>query len=500
MASTIFNATDMTQEVYNANAPYYSSVYQELDRSKQIAAGAVNSAYDNAVASAYAQSQQGMSQIGGSNLGSGYKTALQSGMQAQLNQAYDQFQAGRAQDVYNATADYQKASDNLTAGIQKEGLALGQKVADYNSEAVTGYLSYLNKQGMLEAGKYSSYADFKAANPNSQLTEGQFRAQNAINSKYSKIFDKNGNMNYDELKMALFGERDEKGELTGKMTADLNTVGIDMMDQLHNVMSTDQFDSYSQWLSKNDKNLYEWSIQRSVISGDRNMAQTAMKYMGADDTYSFVERFGGLTEKQTTKLFGDFDKSLSLLTANTGNYETVQAQNAATYRALVKNADDMFKELGLTAELGGVSMSEIIVDRYATQNGMSRADASKALGITITTPGWQTRQYTWTEAVQSGGTVAGAVIGGVLGAIAGFFLGGPIGAIAGGVAGAAAGAATGTAITYITHEKTVMDDDANRNLVNNQKAQLENSIKQFSVSSAALAAELRKQKLAEYAR
>ena len=349
--------TDMSQEVYEANRPYYSSVYSSLDRARQIAANQVKQNYGEQMGNTYLQGQQAQADIGSSALGANYKQYLQNQLQQNINKAYDNYLSQQQQDITKATSAYDTAMSEVTNYITSKGQEYGQN-RDKMATAAIMYGGQLTQSDYFKLRNYKNYGDYKSENPDG-LSEKDFNKQKRQAEidymKFEGLYDDYGNVNWDNVKTALYAKRNEEGEIVtdpyGNALMDesgeLSTQGKDIFDYL---MKYDQkgFENYQGWLSKNDKDLWEWSMQRSILNDPTN-AYSAMKTLGADGVYSFVERFGGLTEKQTEKLFSNF--KINVEEVSKENWYDKGKENIEKYKKGIDSIVDLYADLGLTSYL-----------------------------------------------------------------------------------------------------------------------------------------------------
>lgn len=477
------SGTDMSQEVYEANRPYYSAAYSALDRAKQIAANQVKQTYGQAIGETYLQGQQSQAAIGTSALGKNYKTYLQNQLNQNIQNAYNNYMSQQSQALEKATSAYDTAMSNITSGIQEAGQTLGAYRDRYASGAIE-YGANLVKSGAFKLKDYTDYNAYKAgelANVGEEnlLNEEEFlkqkRQQEIDWMKFEGLYNAEGNINWEAVKTALYAQRNEAGEVLtdeyGNALIDnpgeLSTQGQDIFDYL---MRYDQkgFENYQSWLAKNDKDLYEWSVQRSILNDPTN-AYTAMKTLGADGVYSFVERFGGLTEKQTEKVFSNFN--IVVKEATKENFDSTGKENIETFQKGINSISQFYEELGL----------ESLLPKEFTEK-LAKAKDQKSILNGLDSMKDEINQL---EGVQMTGIVLGT-IGTLAALIAAPFTGGLSLKYAVPTAGL-----VGVGISAMIDKEHKKDEG--KDWMNNYKETLKSEFDAFALQSATIAKELRKQ-------
>ena len=488
ISNYLTGGTDMSQEVYEANRPYYSSIYSSLDRAKQIAANQVKQSYGEQIGNTYLQGQQASANINSSALGANYKQYLQNQLQQNITRAYDTYLNQQQQDITEATAAYDTAMQNLTSGITEAGQTLG----DYRDRYASGAIEYganLVKSG---AFKLKDYADYNAYTTAEQgkvgkenlLSEEEFQRQKRQQEidwlKFEGLYDAEGNVNWDAVKTALYAQRNEAGEILtddyGNALMDgsgeLSTQGQDIFDYL---MKYDQkgFENYQGWLSKNDKDLYQWSIQRSILNDPTN-AYTAMKTLGADGVYSFVERFGGLTEKQTEKIFSNFDIAVEEVTRE--NFDSKGKENIESFQKGIDAMSQLYNDLGLNSYLPKDEKGKTFLDKLAkAKDKNSILDSLKDMKAEIDTlSGIQVTDIALGSVISLGALIAAPFTGGA--SLQYLTIG---------------GALIGVGISSWMDKENKKDEG--RDWMNRYKETLKSDFDAFALQSATIAKELRKQ-------
>lgn len=372
ISNYLTGGTDMSQEVYEANRPYYSSIYSSLDRAKQIAANKVKQSYGEQIGNTYLQGQQASANINSSALGANYKQYLQNQLQQNINRAYDTYLSNQQQDIAEATSAYDTAMQNLTSGINEQGVEFGE----YRDRYATGLFQYgsdLIKQNAFGMKDYEDYKAYKDSNPNSKLTEEEFLKEKKLAElnwfRIKGLYDESGEANWDAIKTALYANRDENGDIItdeyGNVLGyqnEFTTQGQDLLNYLM-TYNKDGFKDYQQWLGENDKDLYEWSMKRSAL-GDATNAYSAMKTLGLNKGRNYtdlVETVSNLTPGELdgylTEVSNSIDPSLPEVNKRLWDGEWQHDRERSTkatdkaYSEKLQELKNIYKDLGLEKEM-----------------------------------------------------------------------------------------------------------------------------------------------------
>lgn len=537
MATTIIAEKDLSRDLYEANSgyrKYYGQMNMYKEANEQSSAASYNSAISDAYKTARLQKAE-LDKVGYDN--QGVKT-LNEGLNKALFSAYDTYRSKHTSGVIETNQELNEDIEKVNTSLRKQGQELGSNIAQYQ-EGAFDYLTYLNKAGYLsKGGQFDTYQEyikwFDTNNPKNTdgqnlnkegkvvtpMDEAQWRADWAKNQVFKGVFNEDGSLNEDKLKVAIFSEldadgnivKDEKGQPV--LTNDLNLKGIEMLDRL-NALPSDEYLSYSSWLAKEDKDLYEWSVQRAMLGRGTN-ASAAMSQMGADGVYSFMERFGGLSQAETEKLFSGFEivtERIDKKGAKKGS--EVSANNIKALGDATKVMTDLYQYLDLdnaivtqtmaNGDVVNMNLTELISYQFAEALGITYDQAKQVLKTgeysTIKPDFSKANEVNNASTMASmiGITAAGiafkastaAATAGTLAGVAGASSSVPV--VGWVVAGVALLAAIGFAIWGGVEEGNAKEELV-RN-VNAQEGQLRRSFDQFAVQSASVAYELRRQAL-----
>lgn len=412
MATTIIAEQDLSRDLYEANSGY-RQYYGTMNLYKEASEQASAASYNSAISNAYKTAKNQKNQLDNVGFDANTNRVLTDNLNKALFSAYDTYRSKHAQGVAETNENINSEISQVNNALRKEGQELGSMQAQYQ-EGAFDYLESLNKSGFLsQGGQFNTYDEYlswydqnntknvdgqyvdKNGNVVEPMNEAKWRAEWAKQQVFNGVFNEDGSLNEDKLKVAIYSELDEDGNIVKDengqpiITNNLNTKGIEMLDRL-NAMPSEEYESYASWLSKKDPKLYEWAVQRSMLGYGTN-AQIAMSKLGADGVYSFMERFGGLTSDQTEKLFSNFNLDMERFHwDNIENSEKVSQENYKAFAESTKTITDLYQYLDLDNGISYaiqdkdgneqiLNLTEMISYEFAEATGISFEDAKKAL-------------------------------------------------------------------------------------------------------------------------
>lgn len=325
--------------------------------------------YSQAMNEAYIASSQQEQAILDSNLGQGYKQLLIDENTSALQQAFDSYSSQWAQastKVAQSSAETQQQIVNL-ANTQ------AQNIASYTNS----YYDYLAKQ-------WDLYKDDETTNQalanwfTDPLYGGRYTVKDARTDAAGNVMtDTNGNILYADPRLMT---RDEIMQMAYDEDGNLTVKGIEFYDMLNANLGqgVQSFDSY---LYETDKDLYEWANTANPyhydtsVSGYTTNSYNIAKDLGIDDyTYSFAERFGGMSDEELDKMFGDFKSSI----------DNISTDPNAAIDDIQSSASDLItfaNKMGISSELND-ALSTFEIDGKkgldALQYVIDNADNNKA--------------------------------------------------------------------------------------------------------------------------
>ena len=416
----IFDTSDIKSQLAQANRDYYGrkvweNLYGSIDYAKQRQLGKLQQDYSSAVNEAYASAHLANQNIAASNLGVGYKAAASEENDLALEEAYNTYRQKYLAGVSEVESLYAKQTQNVTNALDEQA-----KYESAFAEKPYEYLQYV----------FDKYSEGDRANNifyNEELwkrytKEVKDEAGNPTGERELKSWEEIANYGaYEEVegKKQWTGLFDNSGNLTIK--------GVDFYDQMINQLAYEgQGISFAQWLAGNDEKLYEWSRSYNPYNyteAGTNLGsfKTMVGLTSADEKYTFMERFGGLSKSDVNNMYSGFTNKLNELNKKISSSSGKDAkQIASEFTGLTAEIGKLTKQLGITADV-------------ENELGMSLDDLGKYLANNASAA--VSKGDIWLQGVQTALTSVGS------GAVIGAKAGGGKGAIAGAIVGAIVGSA-----------------------------------------------------------
>lgn len=416
----IFDTSDIKSQLAEANRDYYGrkvweNLYGSIDYAKQRQLGKLQQDYSSAVNEAYASAYLANQNIAASNLGVGYKAAAFEENDLALEEAYNTYRQKYLAGVSEVESLSAKQTQNVTNALDEQA-----KYESAFAEKPYEYLKYV----------FDKYSEGDRANNifyNEELwkrytKEVKDEAGNPTGERELKSWEEIANYGaYEEVegKKQWTGLFDNSGNLTIK--------GVDFYDQMINQLAYEgQGISFAQWLAGNDEKLYEWSRSYNPYNyteAGTNLGsfKTMVGLTSADEKYTFMERFGGLSKSDVNNMYSGFTNKLNELNKKISSSSGKDAkQIASEFTGLTAEIGKLTKQLGITADV-------------ENELGMSLDDLGKYLANNASAA--VSKGDIWLQGVQTALTSVGS------GAVIGAKAGGGKGAIAGAIVGAIVGSA-----------------------------------------------------------
>lgn len=416
----IFDTADIKSQLAAANRDYYGrkvweNLYGSIDYAKQRQLGKLQQDYSSAVNEAYASAHLANQNIAASNLGVGYKAAASEANDLALEEAYNTYRQKYLAGVSEVESLSAQQTQNVTNALGEQA----KYMSDF-AEKPYEYLKYV----------FDKYSEGERANNifyNEELwkrytKEVKDEAGNPTGERELKSWEEIANYGaYEEVegKKQWTGLFDNSGNLTIK--------GVDFFDQMINQLAYEgRGISFGNWLAENDEKLYEWSRSYNPYNyteAGTNLGsfKTMVGLTSADEKYTFMERFGGLSKSDVNNMYSGFTNKLTELNKKISSSSGKDAkQIASEFTGLTAEIGKLTKQLGITADIEnelGMSLDDL--GKYLANN----ASAAVSNGDI------------WLQGVQTALTSIGS------GAVIGAKAGGGKGAIAGAIVGAIVGSA-----------------------------------------------------------
>ena len=337
----ILTEREAQKQLQSSNRDYYGrktweQQYGNIDVTKQQAESGLTYDYAKELGQAYSSAMQSEQAI----LGDKYSTlnkqqAIQSIDQA-LQEAYDAYLQNYQKGLANIEESASEATSQITKNLETE--AANTKLMQ---ESAYKYLQYL----------YKNYSDSPMFQE--ELWKRYLTTENDINRLKT----------WEELSPELY---DAEGNLTIK--------GADFYDQMMNQISQGtygdtskygQITDYYSWLRSENPDLYDWAksynpydysmyydpITGEFVNSKEGSFKTMVGLTSSDQTYSFIERYGGMSEKDITNMFNKFVDDVKNIKVT----DTMDSKDLEKYSSNLKNITtnikDLSKQLGIEKEI-----------------------------------------------------------------------------------------------------------------------------------------------------
>lgn len=421
----IFDTSDIKSQLAQANRDYYGrkvweNLYGSIDYAKQKQLDKLQQDYSSAVNEAYASAYLANQNIAVSNLGKGYKAAASEANDLALEEAYNAYRQKYLAGVSEVESLSAKQTQNVTNALDEQA----KYISDFSKKPYE-YLKYVfDKYSEGEQAnnifyneelwkRYTKEAKDEAGNPTG---ERELKSWDEIVNygAYEKVADEFGN-----IEKQWTGLYDDSGHLTIK--------GVDFFDQMINQLAYEgRGTSFGSWLAENDEKLYEWAKTYNpydyTAGTNFGSFKTMVGLTSADEEYTFMERFGGLSKSDVDNMYSGFTNKLTELNKKISSSKGKDSkQIASEFTGLTSEIGKLTDQLGITADIENeIGMSLDDLGKYLAAN------ASEAVS----------NGDIWLQGVQTALTSIGS--GAVIGAKAGGGKGAIIGAIVGAIAGSIA--------------------------------------------------------------
>lgn len=390
----IFDTNTIKSQLSEANRDYigrktWENLYGSIDLAKQAQTSQLESDYASAMSSAYASAYQNEADVLASNLGTGYKLDMISDIDKSLQEAYDSYRNNYLQGVSEIETNASEAATGITNALTQQ--------ADYTKQFASKPYEYL--QWLYD--KYSEVENKDNIFVNDKLWSRYTTVDPETNERQLKSWEDIANVgafeeyvdNFGMTQKEWSGMFDDQGNLTVK--------GAEFYDQmLNDFANRDPSLSFGNWLYNNDEELYNWAKSYdpyNYTEAGTNLGsfQTMVGLTSTDQQYSFIERFGGLTENEMNNMYSEF----------TTDIDKLDKAKKGDDKAVIKSINDMTSQIEqLTTRLG-------IKNDIEKQMNMTFSDLSERLANNVNKA--KSKGEIWTDAITAGlgGMITGAGLG-----------------------------------------------------------------------------------------
>ena len=370
----ILTEREAQKQLQSSNRDYYGrktweQQYGNIDVTKQRAESGLTYDYAKELGQAYSSAMQSEQAI----LGDKYSTlnkpqAIQSIDQA-LQEAYDAYLQNYQKGIANIEESASEATSQITKNLETE--AANTKLMQ---ESAYKYLQYL----------YQNYSDSPMFQE--ELWKRYLTTENDVDRLKT----------WEELSPELY---DAEGNLTIK--------GADFYDQMMNQISQGtygdtskygQITDYYSWLRSENPDLYDWAKSYNpydysmyydpttgeFVNSKEGSFKTMVGLTSSDQTYSFIERYGGMSEKDITNMFSKYQSKINKVMSNNDHYKARESINEM--QLVSEELKDMAKEFGiyeeLNKEIGGFDNLAAKVNNYISST-TTKGEAWKKGGLQV---------------------------------------------------------------------------------------------------------------------
>ncbi len=378
----IYDTSSIKQQLKEANRDYmgrktWENLYAGIDIAEKQQIGVLKQDYAKAVSDAYATAYNNKVAVGASNIGQGYKAEAMDDIDIALQEAYDTYRRNYLQGESEIQAASAEAAKNVDKALTEQA-EYTKKFADAPYE----YLKYLfdkYNEGKAEDNIFLTNDLWKRYTYEEKDEEGNLTGERLLKpwediaayGSYDEYTDEFGN-----LQKEWTGLYDDAGNLTIK--------GADFYDQMMNDLSQKGGYSFGEWLSNYDEDLYNWSQSYNpydYTADQRNVGsfRTMVGLTSTDETYSFIERFGGISRKELDSMYSKFSDKAAELNQKVLNDNGRGSKGILEeYKGLSKDIADLTDKLGIKDSIEqemGMSFDELGDYLYTlTENALSNGD------------------------------------------------------------------------------------------------------------------------------
>nr|DAQ10475.1 MAG TPA: hypothetical protein [Caudoviricetes sp.] len=413
-------AKKFLQDMRNATGSRsFGSLYAANELAGMKAEQQVEQQYGEQIGQAYKSAMAQRSNILSSNLGTGYKEAMLGDTDQYLTKAYDQYMSNLSESRQAVASSVSKANEAVTSELEKQAANVleynkaAPKYADYymnwlkTNLSEEEYLETINRPDWRnymtadfgdDAETQARYHELATLEEASTLSPEQEAELKQLRASYYRLKSE------EELATPAYNEEvdPETGEKFKHWTSivddqgNLTEAGINYYDFLENYAATRQGagPSWEQYLSETNPELLDWAkTYNPYLAGTNDpfwagTMRTAHGTMSDDYKYTFLERFGGLGQKEVNTVFGDLktlaDKSIDDINVNdvkdfAAKYRKLAEQTGlegVDWEAVDKeidiklqNIDDIAKEISTknaVAAGAGIALALVVVGIVAS--------------------------------------------------------------------------------------------------------------------------------------
>lgn len=434
------NVKDITQ-AYQGQVDYLKSQQRNLAQQSYLAKQTYDANLSSAMSKAYDSYLSQRSDILGSNIGQGYKEKYLSDVDVALQDAYKQnakvVQQNKASIDKQVASSYNKMVEDIGSLATSTDKAIQSAYSDYTKQYET-----LSKELTSEAENYEKLTNY-TRDYLKYLYDFYFDVDNNISAENNPFITNPDMAKYVRQRVGANGPEEgmydlitneELSSLMFDEEGNLTEFGTNFYDQMLNYNAakigerTDiSVQNFGDYLYGKDKKLSDFLRGTEYYNINEKQSystklNTFKKMVGLDpnDTeYSWLERKGGMSDKQIESIFTDYTKLADSLNAVSSkkDYENF----TTTLKTSMNDLNNLTKSLGFNADFSEINK---LID--IANNAINAADnkVDKRSAEYLETVGMQ----------MSAGGISGAAVGSVIPG-AGTAIGAAVGVLVGAITG-----------------------------------------------------------------
>lgn len=441
------------QELRELNRDYNARrTWEGLETSTALSAQKANASlmrdYSTAMSSAYNAAQANKRIIDTSGILGQQSDILRQENEASLRQAYETYMTNLQQGQQSIAENYNKTITSIDEALAEQAQYTNEYADKHYDYLEYLYYQYLNGENKLfDETKWNKFL-IDELDENNKVIGKRLKTRDELYNvnAFNEYEDEKGNKQKEWL-----GLYDDSGNLTMK--------GVDFYDQMENEILTGT--TFGQFLAQTDINflqeqygytkseaekvakrnaeILEWSQSYNPYNftetgTNKGTFRTMTGRVSTDDTYSYVERFGGLSREQIDSVFKEYNDAAQSLASKIDGAKDKGKDITGDVSNLVDSIHNLATELGIDNDVD-VNWDELkaLALKYHSGtkgSGEMAGDWFGAFGKDLIT-----------------GAGAGTTLGGIMGSVVpgvGTALGLGTGAVVGAIVGAIGGIVEGS--------------------------------------------------------
>ena len=359
----VLTASDAASQLYSQDRDStgrltWANLYNSNTLAGATAQQSLNNSYTDATTQAYISYLNNKSALQNSNVVGSARASSLAAYDSSYQSTLADYQSTLSENRSAINESVSENEENITAALTERA----QNYADYTS-AHYDYLSKLydeyleGNNDLFDRDNWSKYLYTEAL----------------LDEEGNEQYNEDGNLVLDDsaTRLKTWQELsdvsvDDNGEYTSLLdeNGNLTSLGIDYFDQLENDQANaDGGYSWNDYLLDTNEDLYNWANSYDYYNytqAGTNAGTVRTKYgmMSTDMTYSYLERFGGMTSTQINDTFSSFTSEMENL-INSENLDDISVDDfQSAYDTLKAGLQELNIYDGLLEKMG-ISSTEL---------------------------------------------------------------------------------------------------------------------------------------------